>query len=136
MPTFSTESSAVVRAASDHFSLCLKSRHRLVVGPPSQDYTIKTRFPEEIDVFLASDLVVTLYGSVDRVKVSNQDVLISAVAGHLVRYLEMVSYLLIYSRTCVGESIRTPLDWDSTLFQTFISTRTMVYQNVRGTSFA
>jgi len=86
MPSFS--SSSVVRVASEHFSLSIQARHCLLIGSPSHTYDISARFPGGIDVLLSSDLVLTLSGVVDRVKVSSKGILVSAVAGHLVRYLE------------------------------------------------
>jgi hypothetical protein len=88
MPSFSL--SSVARATSEHFSLSLRARHYLVVGSQSRTYHVKARFPEAVDVILASDLVITLSGVVDGVNISSQDILASAATSHLVHYLKTV----------------------------------------------
>ncbi|KAJ7712433.1 hypothetical protein B0H16DRAFT_1624916 [Mycena metata] len=78
---------ASVRAASaDHCRLALNVVHVLHEsdGPPP-----KTRFPEDVDVVLASDLVFTLSGVLNGVKIAPDDLLRSQLAQHLVDYFQV-----------------------------------------------
>lgn len=68
MPHFCCQSK--VRVDSDHCTLIINLRHRLLSGTKSgPGRTIKSKFPANVDVLLASDLILTLSGVVDRVKV-------------------------------------------------------------------
>ncbi|KAJ7043917.1 hypothetical protein C8F04DRAFT_683389 [Mycena alexandri] len=77
---------ASLRVASDHCRLALNVVHALQSeydGPPP-----KTRFPEDVDVVLASDLVFTLLGVLNGVKIAPDDLLRSQLAQHLVDYFQ------------------------------------------------
>lgn len=82
-----------LRAVSDHYSLNLNARHRLVAGAPSDTlYPMnKTRFPECVDVRLSSNLVVTLSGTVDGSEIPAAEIIESSLAQHLVDYLQTVN---------------------------------------------
>lgn len=87
MPSFS--SSSIVRTADT--SLLLDITHVLVQNSPSDIvHTVRGNFPEDVDVLLTSDLVITLLGTLDRVKISSTDIEKSAVALHFKRYLQAV----------------------------------------------
>jgi hypothetical protein len=90
MPTFTYSSK--VRAVSDDCSLVLNARHRFVAGDSSDKlYNLKqTRIPDDVDVLLTSNLILTISGVLDGVKVSFEDIVKSAVAHHLVHYLRTV----------------------------------------------
>ncbi|KAJ6620808.1 hypothetical protein B0H10DRAFT_2188381 [Mycena sp. CBHHK59/15] len=79
--------STVIRAASSHCRLSLSAIHHL-----SSDFhdgsTGKTRFPDDIDVVLASELVFTLSSVHNGVKVSSADILKSQLAQHMVDYFQ------------------------------------------------
>ncbi|KAH9841511.1 uncharacterized protein C8Q71DRAFT_333494 [Rhodofomes roseus] len=86
MPTFC--SSSAVRTSTGQFSLSLRARHILVAGDPSDTVrTVKGRLPEGVDVILDSDLVITLSGLVDAVKVPGHVIQRSAVARHVLDHL-------------------------------------------------
>ncbi|KAK7048212.1 hypothetical protein R3P38DRAFT_2868016 [Favolaschia claudopus] len=78
---------ATVRAASSHCRLVLQTIHH-VSGHTTQK-TLKTRFPDDIDVVLASDLVFTLSGVLNGVKLASDDILGSQLAQHLVDYFKL-----------------------------------------------
>ncbi|KAI9058434.1 hypothetical protein FKP32DRAFT_1597527 [Trametes sanguinea] len=85
MPSFATSSE--VRDKANGVQLVLRARHVLVSGSPSHElYTVKGRLPDEVDVILESDLVVSLTGIVNRVKIDSRDIQRSAIAGHLLSY--------------------------------------------------
>ncbi|KDQ62194.1 hypothetical protein JAAARDRAFT_451521 [Jaapia argillacea MUCL 33604] len=89
MPSISY--SSVLRTATDNdMTLALNARHRLVVGSPSETvYSLKSRVPEQLDVFLAAScLVFSFSGQVDRVKVANNTVYQSAILSHFAGYLK------------------------------------------------
>jgi hypothetical protein len=91
MPSIACRSK--VRAASDHCSLTLNTRHRLVAGEPSDTlYPVnRTRFPECVDIRLASNLVVTLSGTLDGSEIPAAEIIASSLAQHLVDYLQTVN---------------------------------------------
>ncbi|KAJ7782279.1 hypothetical protein DFH07DRAFT_1055119 [Mycena maculata] len=76
-----------LRAASTHCRLTLNAVHNLNSrkhdGP-----TRKSRFPDDVDVVLASHLVFTLSGVLNGTKVDSSDVLKSQLAQHLVDYFQ------------------------------------------------
>ncbi|KAJ6508991.1 hypothetical protein C8R45DRAFT_969528 [Mycena sanguinolenta] len=75
-----------VRAASSHCRLSLNAVHHvscLHEGKPA-----KTRFPDNVDVVLASDLVFTLSGVLNGVKIASDDLLRSPLSQHLVDYFK------------------------------------------------
>ncbi|KAJ7459689.1 hypothetical protein FB451DRAFT_555972 [Mycena latifolia] len=77
----------VIRAASTHCRLALHAVHHLKsTCDPSTRKT--TRFPDDVDVVLTSDLVFTISGVLNGVKVSSTDVLKSQLAQHLVNYFQ------------------------------------------------
>ncbi|GLB38533.1 hypothetical protein LshimejAT787_0503980 [Lyophyllum shimeji] len=80
-----------IRAASEHCGLCLDVRHRLVAGNPSDavHYLGKTRVPDDVDVLVASNVVITLSGVLDGRTVSAEEVYASALCQHLVDYFRM-----------------------------------------------
>ena len=89
MPTIS--SSSAIRTSSDHFSLVLRTRPFLVAGTVSENVSIiKGRLPADVDVILASDLVIALSGTVDAVKIPGHVIQQSAVARHILEYLKVV----------------------------------------------
>lgn len=81
-----------LRAAAGDYRLVLNVSHRMLVGESSEPvYNMKkSRFPEAVDVFLDSNLVLTLSGTLDRVKISPKDMLKSQLAQHLADYLSLV----------------------------------------------
>jgi hypothetical protein len=86
MPSFSY--SSVVRIAADT-SLILELTHLLFHSTQSDTvHNIHGTFPDNVDVLLASDLVLSISGSLDRVKVSSQDISKSAVVLHLQQYFQ------------------------------------------------
>jgi hypothetical protein len=92
MPRLSA--SAAVRANSDKFSLCLNVRHRLAVGSVSDIAHQRSGFPDDVDVVLATNLILTLSGKMDNVKISSESIVESAIAHHLSAYLELVCLLI------------------------------------------
>jgi hypothetical protein len=91
MPSF--YDSTRVQARSDRFSLALRSDHYFAVGPQRFDNVrgTKRRLPHNIDVLSASHLLLTLSGSVDRIKVFADQVHQSALASYLVQYFKLAS---------------------------------------------
>ncbi|RDB17924.1 hypothetical protein Hypma_000685 [Hypsizygus marmoreus] len=89
MPTIQCRSR--IRAVSDLCSLALNVRHHLLAGKASDtQFTLnKTRFPDDVDVLLTSNLVITLSGAVDGSDVSAEDILASSLSGHLVDYFQL-----------------------------------------------
>lgn len=86
MPSFSY--SSAVRIAADT-SLMLQTTHLLFHTNQSDTvHNVRGTFPDDIDVLLSSDLVLSFAGSLDRVKVSNHDISKSAVVLHLQRYFQ------------------------------------------------
>ncbi|KAJ7164632.1 hypothetical protein C8R43DRAFT_1122509 [Mycena crocata] len=83
--------STVVRAASTHSRLALHAAHSLFSS--AHDVPAKkTRFPEDVDVVLASDsLVFTLSGVLNGARIPPADVLDSQLAQHLVDYFQAVN---------------------------------------------
>lgn len=93
MPSFS--SSSVVRTADP--SLLLEVTHFLVQNSPSETvHIVRGNIPENVNVILASDLVITLSGTLDRMKIRSTDIAISAVALHFKQYLETARRTDIY----------------------------------------
>jgi hypothetical protein len=92
MPSFYNSFS--IQARSDHFGLALNSVHLLTIGSQNSDpvRNSKRRVPHDIDVLSTSHLVVTLSGSVDRIKVSPDQIRQSALALFLVRYFKLASH--------------------------------------------
>ncbi|KAI8986096.1 hypothetical protein BD414DRAFT_487640 [Trametes punicea] len=85
MPSFA--SSSEVRDTANGVLLVLRGRHVLVAGSPSDDVrTIKGPLPDGVDVTLESNLVISLSGIFDRVKIDSRDIQCSAIANHLVNY--------------------------------------------------
>jgi hypothetical protein len=82
--------STVIRAASPHSRLTLNAVHYLHSTHSDQQAKISTRFPDDVDVVLVSDLVFTLSGVLNGVKVSSTDMLKSRLAQHLVDYFQAV----------------------------------------------
>jgi hypothetical protein len=86
MPSFS--SSSVVRTSDP--SLLLEATHFFVQNSPSETiHRVRGNIPGDVDVHLATDLVITLSGTFDRVRISSMDLAKSAVALHLKNYLQM-----------------------------------------------
>ncbi|CDO75331.1 hypothetical protein BN946_scf184848.g8 [Trametes cinnabarina] len=87
MPSFATSSE--VRDNANGVLLLLRARHILVAGSPSHAVqTVKGRLPDELDVILESDLVVSLTGIVNCVKIDSRDIQRSAIASHLLNYFD------------------------------------------------
>ena len=85
MPSFCF--SAVVRTADP--TLLLDITHFLVQNSPSETiHKVRGNVPENVDVLLASDLVITLSGTLDHVKIPSADIAKSTVTLHFKRYLE------------------------------------------------
>lgn len=82
-----------IRAVSDHCSLTLGVRHHLVTGIPSDKVysSPKTRFPDNVDVLLASNLVIRISGIFNGSEVSADEILASSLSLHLLDYLRTVS---------------------------------------------
>jgi hypothetical protein len=78
-----------VRAASPHCRLSLNAVHR--VSSIRDGNSAKTRFPDNVDVLLASDLVFTLSGVLNGVKLASDEILKSQLAQHLVDYFQAVN---------------------------------------------
>lgn len=115
MPSFTSTSE--VRDGADGVLLVLRARHVFVVGTPSSDaHTVKGRLLDDLDVTLESDLVVTLTGMVNRVKIDAHRVQPSAIAKHLLHYFHVVrtasslfhphSDAVVLSRSCHAVQIR------------------------------
>ncbi|KAJ7288490.1 hypothetical protein C8J57DRAFT_1280428 [Mycena rebaudengoi] len=81
--------STTIRTASSHCRLSLNAVHHLEADS-KHTLPVKTRFPDDVDVVVASDLVLSLSGVVDRVKVSSGDILKSELAQHLADYFQAV----------------------------------------------
>ncbi|KAJ7645527.1 hypothetical protein DFH06DRAFT_1211619 [Mycena polygramma] len=77
---------SAVRAASPHCRLALTAVHR--VSTARNGPLIKTRVPDDVDVVLASDLVFTLSGVLNGVKLASDEILRSQLAQHLVDYFQ------------------------------------------------
>ncbi|KAJ7175476.1 hypothetical protein C8R46DRAFT_1213944 [Mycena filopes] len=77
---------ASVRAASGHCGLVLNTVHR--VQSEYDGPALKTRFPQDVDVVLASDLVFTLSGVLNGVQIAPDELLRSQLAQHLVHYFQ------------------------------------------------
>ncbi|KAF7346133.1 hypothetical protein MSAN_01840100 [Mycena sanguinolenta] len=77
-----------VRAASPHCRLVLNAVHH--ISRPHEGRPAKTRFPDNVDVVLASDLVFTLSGVLNGVEVASDDLLRSQLSQHLVDYFKAV----------------------------------------------
>ncbi|KAJ6584819.1 hypothetical protein B0H19DRAFT_1106760 [Mycena capillaripes] len=75
-----------VRAASTHCRLTLTAVHR--IASTHDTAPTKTRVPDDVDVVLASDLVFTLSGVLNGVKLASDDILRSHLAQHLVDYFQ------------------------------------------------
>ncbi|KAF7365382.1 hypothetical protein MVEN_00410500 [Mycena venus] len=75
-----------VRAASPHCRLTLNALHHFF--SPYHGKPAKTRFPDDVDVILASDLVFTLSGVLNGVKLVSDDIRRSHLAQHLVDYFQ------------------------------------------------
>jgi hypothetical protein len=89
MPSFAF--STKIQSPSGHEpGLNLHVQHVLVAGSPSQSIRrVKQRVPYDLDVLLESDLVLTLVGFVNHVKVSNGEVVQSAISRHLLQFLQL-----------------------------------------------
>ena len=89
MPSFAT--TAVVRDSGDGLHIALNARFVFVTGAPSDTiYALKGRVPDNVDVIVQSDLVITLAGSLNRVRVSSRAMQGSAIAQHLLNYFSVV----------------------------------------------
>ncbi|KAG5639434.1 hypothetical protein H0H81_002305 [Sphagnurus paluster] len=80
-----------IRAASEHCTLSLDVRHHILAGKPSSsvyDFN-KARFPDDIDVLLASNLVITLSGVSDGISISSEEIYASELSRHLVDFFQM-----------------------------------------------
>jgi hypothetical protein len=96
MPSFYSTTTA--QARSHHFALSLNAVHLLATGPASSSNTMsntKHRLPGDLDVLLTSHLPITLQGTMDRVKMSANQIHDSAVASHLVQYLKLVLSIVV-----------------------------------------
>ncbi|KAI0712225.1 hypothetical protein C8Q76DRAFT_733893 [Earliella scabrosa] len=88
MPSFAT--TAVVRDSSDGLHITLNARFVFVTGAPSDTiYALKGRVPDNVDVIVQSDLVITLAGSLNRVRVSSRAMQGSVIAQHLLNYFQV-----------------------------------------------
>lgn len=95
MPSFSY--SAALRI--DNPSLVIETTHFLVHDLPSETtHMVYGSVPTDVDVLLASDLVISISGTLDRVRLSSMDISKSAVALHLKRYLETVCFNVMCKR--------------------------------------
>ncbi|KAI0766405.1 hypothetical protein BD413DRAFT_152961 [Trametes elegans] len=99
MPSFATTTE--VRDGTDDVLLSLRARHILVAGSPSANtHTVKGRLPDDVDVVLESDLVLSLSGMHNRARIGSRDVQRSAIANHLLNYFHVILILT---------QLRTPL---------------------------
>lgn len=95
MPNFSY--SAILR--TENPSLVIEATHCLVHGLPSTTtHTMFGSVPTNVDVLLDSDLVITISGTLNRVRLSSLEMSKSAVALHLKRYLETVNVTILGRR--------------------------------------
>jgi hypothetical protein len=85
--------SVAVRAKSDKFSLCLNVTHHLAVGSGPNTTYLRNCHPDDVDVVLATNLVLTLSGKVDNVRIPSETIIKSAIAHHLRAYLKLVCLL-------------------------------------------
>jgi hypothetical protein len=84
MPTL--HSTTKSKASNGQYSLVLVARHRLQYGQPSEDEPIrpvKSTLPAQLDVLLASNLVLTFEASVNQHKLAPETVATSGFAQHL-----------------------------------------------------
>ncbi|TCD61021.1 hypothetical protein EIP91_009144 [Steccherinum ochraceum] len=87
MPSFVCTGSS--RQRTDYGSLALTSRHLLVAGSPSDNVLkLKTSLPSSVDVLHVSDITFTVSGVLAGRLVSSSVMQQSAVAHHLVSYLQ------------------------------------------------
>lgn len=92
MPSFSY--SATLR--TENPSLVIEATHCLVHGLLSETtHTMLGSVPTNVDVLLDSDLVITISGTLNRVRLSSLEMSKSAVALHLKRYLETVNVTIL-----------------------------------------
>lgn len=91
MPTIAYRSR--IRAGSDDHVLTLHETHRMIARDSSDTtYTLnKARFPDDVDVLLASNLDLILSGVLDRVRVPLDVLAASQLAQHLVEYFRTVN---------------------------------------------
>ena len=89
MPSFA--SSTKIRESAHGFSFALTTNHVFLAGHPSDTIQIlSTRLPDNVQVFLGSNLILTLAGSFNGIDVSYTDIHKSALANHVVHYLRAV----------------------------------------------
>ena len=99
MPSFAIDT--VVPDSADAIHVALNARLEFVAGASSDTmYALKGRVPDDVDVILQSDLVISIAGMVNRLKVDARALQSSAVAQHLQNYLRMVRIIALppYSR--------------------------------------
>ncbi|KAJ7202786.1 hypothetical protein GGX14DRAFT_462247, partial [Mycena pura] len=77
---------STIRAASPHCRLALTATH--CFSPTLSGPAKKARFPEDVDVLLAPELVFTLAGVLDGSTIDAAAILVSQLAKHLVDYLQ------------------------------------------------
>jgi hypothetical protein len=84
-----------VRTASEHCSLSLNIRHRLLLDQPSDTVLdMKPTIPEAVDVLLFSNLLITVSGSLDGTRITPAELKASYIANHLVDCLQTVLHSL------------------------------------------
>lgn len=67
--------------------------HRLHVGQTSDTVLhLKRLPPEDLDVSLASNLLITISGTLNTVGISSKEIQDSHITRHLVEYLSMVRF--------------------------------------------
>jgi len=81
----SLHSSTKSRAANSQYSLVLHAQHRLQYGQPLNEpvVRVKSALPAEVDVFLDSNLVITLGATVDHKKIPEDVLEVSGFVRHL-----------------------------------------------------
>jgi hypothetical protein len=89
MPTIALKSK--VRTASEHCSLSLNIRHRLLLDQPSDTvFDMKPTIPENVDVLLFSNLLITVSGALDGARITPAELKASYIAKHLLDCLQRV----------------------------------------------
>ncbi|KAF8967119.1 hypothetical protein BDZ97DRAFT_567431 [Flammula alnicola] len=88
MPSISFKSK--VRTVTNSCALTMIVQHRLLVGQRSDIiHRMKQSPPEGVDIILASQLVITISGTLNGARVSPENIMASHIARHLVDYLRM-----------------------------------------------
>jgi len=87
-----------IRAVADHGSLTLTVRHHIQAGKVSETVN-KSRLPNDVDILLASNLVITISGIYDGTQAPAEDIKGSSLAEHLLEYLRTVSPKIIQLMT-------------------------------------